>query len=218
MAIAPALSTLDADLRRIFGDRLQALIAYAPHAARAHALAVVDRLGADDLRDCAANATRWHAAGLAVPLLLEAEEFARSLDAFPLEFGAILADYQVVSGRDVLAELRVDPDDVRRACEVQCRSHLLHLREGYLEGAGHDRATAQLIVASAPALATLLTALRHLPNAPAIDATLARVEALAPRAGREAGTLSADEGRTLFPAYLDAMDRLVSAVDAWSGR
>ena len=65
------------------------------------------------------------------PLLLAANELERSLDAFPREFGAILADHLVVAGSNPFDGLRVDPADVRRACEVQTRSHLLHLREGF---------------------------------------------------------------------------------------
>ena len=38
--------------------------------------------------------------------------------------------------------LTVDPADLRRACEVQARSHLLHLREGYLETRGRADALA----------------------------------------------------------------------------
>ena len=88
----------------------------------------------------------WHDAGLATPLLLAAHEFGRSLDAFPLEFGAILADHVVVAGSDPFDGLRVDAADLRRACEVQARSHLLHLREGYLETRGRGDALADLIV------------------------------------------------------------------------
>ena len=36
--------------------------------------------------------------------------------------------------------------DLRRACEVQARSHLLHLREGYLETRGRADALSDLIV------------------------------------------------------------------------
>ena len=67
----------------------------------------------------------------ATPLLLAAHEFGRSLDAFPFEFGAILADHVVVSGSDPFDGPPRRPADLRRACEVQARSHLLHLREGF---------------------------------------------------------------------------------------
>ena len=57
----------------------------------------------------------WHDAGLATPLLIAADEFARSLDAFPFEFGAILWDHVVVAGSNPFDGLSVKPADLRRA-------------------------------------------------------------------------------------------------------
>src|SRR5919204_2351910 len=177
-----AIHVLERDLRGIFGSRLQSLVVYGerareavhhahaaggPRAGAHHAhddaadaaqtLAVVATLTGDDLRACAGRMAAWHAAGLATPLVLAAHEFGRSLDAFPLEFGAILADHRVVAGANPFDGLSVDAADLRRAVEVQARSHLLHLREGYLETHGRLDALAVLIVESAPAFAALLT-------------------------------------------------------------
>src|SRR5205807_2291386 len=113
------------------------------------------------------GAGAWHDRGLATPLLVAAHEFDRSLDAFPIEFGAILADYSVAAGADPFAGLAVDPADLRRACEVQARSHLLHLREGYLETRGRSDALSDLIVKSAAPFAALLVALARLEGHPA---------------------------------------------------
>src|SRR4029077_2402433 len=155
MVISPACTALDRDLRTIFSDRLHSLVAYAdaglPTTAPASTLAIVDLITAADLRACADRVAEWHEGGLSTPLLLEAHEFARSLDAFPFEFGAILADHLVVSGATPFEGLSVDAADMRRASEVQARGHLLHLRQGYLETCGRGDALAVLIVRSAPA-------------------------------------------------------------------
>ena len=116
---------------------------------------------------------RWQDGGLDTPLLLATHEFGRSLDVFPFEFGAILADHALVSGSDPFDGLRVEPADLRRACEVQARSHLLHLREGYLETRGRSDALAVLIVESAPAFAALVTSVAHLDAVAAGDAAAA---------------------------------------------
>src|SRR5438105_2231275 len=110
MAHIPAAArALERDLREIFGPRLQSLVAYglgdrhdasrdahadAAHGDRplTHTLAIVGAITADDLAACAGRVARWHDAGLATPLLMAAHEFEDSLDAFPLEFGAIIAD------------------------------------------------------------------------------------------------------------------------------
>src|SRR4030095_10682905 len=144
-----SVHTLERELRGVFGPRLQSLVAYglktAPDRTPARTMALVASLTEQDLRACAARATSWHAAGLATPLVVAAREVARSLDAFPLEFAAISADHVVVSGEEPFAQLRVDAADIRRACEVQARSHLLHLREAFVEAGGNGEALGPLV-------------------------------------------------------------------------
>jgi hypothetical protein len=215
MNIPEAVQTVDRELRDIFGARLHSLVAYAtadaPGAAPATTLAVVDNLTADDLRACAERVASWHEAGAATPLLLEAREFDRSLDAFPFEFGAILADHVLVSGRDPFAGLRVDAADLRRACEIQARSHLLHLREGFMETQGRGDMLVDLILRSAPALAALMKTVAQLPGATIDDSVLTRVAELS-----AATPLSPADARQLFPAYLEAVERLTRYIDQWS--
>jgi hypothetical protein len=216
MNITDAVRTVDRELRDIFGPRLHSLVAYAAAdattATPTPTLAIVDNLTADDLRACAGRIVAWHDAGVATPLLLEAQEFDRSLDVFPFEFGAILADHVVVSGRNPFAGLAVDPADLRRACEVQARSHLLHLREGFIETAGRGDVLVDLIARSAAPLAALLRSAQRLGHssiaAAAADQTLARVAKL-----QGALPLSSDEARSLFPGYLEAIERLTRAID-----
>jgi hypothetical protein len=219
MLITDAVRALDRDLRDIFDQRLQSFVAYAEAAAAAGnptpTLAVVDNLTADDLRRCANRAAAWHESGLATPLLLEAREFDRSLDAFPLEFGAILADHVVVSGANPFDGLRVELADLRRACEVQARSHLLHLREGYIETEDRGDAIADLIVRSAGPLAALIKSVGRLTASETAQSNgvLARVAQLTGGAA-----LSVDEARRIFPTYLEAVERLTREIDQWSPR
>src|SRR5260221_3238910 len=197
MSIPDAVQTLQRDLSSVFGARLQSLVIYGPraresrdgaqahhdshdshdshdnhhsHAAPIQTMAVVDALSGDDLRACAARVSGWHDGGLATPLLVVAAELESSLDSFPLEFGAIQADHVVVSGAGPFASIAVDPADVRRACEHQARSHLLHLREGFLETRGRADALAVLIVSSAAAFAALITSIARLDGRDATDA------------------------------------------------
>jgi hypothetical protein len=214
MRNAQAVQDLDRDLRTIFGHRMQSLVTYGASASDdvpVATLAIVSSLTAADLRTCAERLTVWHRYGLATPLLLEADEFGRSLDAFPFEFGAILADHEIVSGSDPFDGLSVDSADLRRACEVQARSHRLHLREGFMETEGRNDRIADLIVRSAAPLAALLQNVRLLTGAADTAPALSRVVELAP-----AGTLSSDEARRLFPDYLAAVDALVDRLDRWS--
>jgi len=249
METASAVQTLEKELRGIFGARLQSIVAYGermrettrtahdahgPGHSQAHGeaaavqtIAMVETLTGDDLRACAGRVAAWHDAGLATPLVLAAHEFARSLDAFPLEFGAIIADHTVVTGRNPFEGMTVDAADLRRAVEVQARSHLLHLREGFLETRGRADALALLIEQSAPAFAALLSSLARLDRQPSHDpAAVARyaerqllvpggvvAEVVALAGPREISSHDADR---LFPAYLDAVEKLVSYIDQWS--
>jgi hypothetical protein len=241
MAISDAVHLLDRELREIFGPRLQSLIVYGAasgghakadahgHAeAPARTLAVVERMTREDLRACAGRVAGWHARGLTTPLLVAAHEFDRSLDAFPLEFGAILADHVIVSGGNPFAASRLDPADVRRACEVQARSHLLHLREAYLETHGRADALSDLIVQSAPAFAALLRSVARLEGQPSEDGAAARhaerILGLPGGAITDIVQLTGDhelpsaDAERLFAPYLEAVEKLVSYVDGWASR
>jgi hypothetical protein len=243
MSNADALQFLDRELREIFGPRLQSLVMYGaldgrhakddghsqahgPAESPSRTLAVVEGMTREDLRACATRVDAWHARGLATPLLVAAHEFDRSLDVFPLEFGAILADHVVVSGENPFTASKLEPADLRRACEVQARSHLLHLREGYLETRGRADALSDLIVQSAPAFAALLMSVARLEKDVPGDAGAAARHAeriLGVSGGAIADIVqlvgihelpSADAER-LFGPYLAAVEKLVAYVDGW---
>jgi hypothetical protein len=238
------VSMLEHELRDIFRGRLRSLVAHGLQAATSPAapdphhgahgvarltqtLAVVETLTGDDLKACAEHVARWHDAGLATPLLLVAMELERFLDAFPLEFGAILADHVLVAGSDPFDGLRVDSGNVRRSCEVQARSHLLHLREGFLETRGRADALAVLIVRSAAPFAALLASLARLQGLALADPAAAgrhaeRTLELPPGVVTDVVKLahvteiSSAEASRIFPAYLDAAERLSTYVDGWT--
>ena len=228
---ATAANILTSDLQTICGSRLQAVVVYGPHAAGStsgplHTLALVERLDLADLEACARRHRAWAREGLATPLLLDREEFARSLDVFPMEFGAILAHHQVVFGTDPFEGLSVHAGDLRRACEVEIKGHLLHLRESYVESGGDPEVTAEIVHASAPALRTLLEHVARLDGAPA-----ASNEALTAHAAARLGTghggalggvltlldtsVATTDAARLFPSYLGAVKALARYVDDW---
>jgi hypothetical protein len=213
MAISDAVTALNRDMREMFGDRLRSVVAYAitdrASDTAQPTLVVVDALTPADLRACAALVVKWHESGLATPLILESSEFGRSLDAFPYEFGAILADHTIVSGENPFTGLQVDPADMRRACEIQARSHLLHLREGYIETQGRSDALAELIARSAAPLSALLRSVARLKGISAADGVLAQV------AGLNGKELSPEAARRLFPDYLSAVEYLTTEIDRW---
>ena len=190
-------------------------------------LALVESLAYADLAAGAERADDWQARGLDMPLLLPAAEFRQSLDAFPLEYGDIIAHHILVRGDDPFHGLVVAPEDLRRACEVKVRSHAIHLREGFLLAAHKPRQIADLIVASAAPFASLIQTFALVSGAPrqmppdALAEHVARVATLdSDLLGRllrieEDRALDPSEAVPLYPPYLDAVHALVDVIDAW---
>lgn len=221
---SPAAVVLD-DLRAIFAGRLEAFVTYAPAVTPQPSLALVTTLGLDDLTACAARAARWAHAGAATPVVLTRREFAQSLDAFPVEFGEIIAHHVTLHGDDPFAGLSVAPGDLRRACEAQVRSLLLHVREDYMEAAGRQRAVAAVVADSAPEFRALLQLVARLHGEAGDLRNLAAWAA--ERLGLDPGVVSdvlllanapdrsgVDAAR-LFPQYLAATEQLARHIDAW---
>lgn len=226
-----ALRSLASDLHRIFGNRLYSVCAYGhvtDEDAEARSIALVDRLSFEDLAACTPLARQWDRQNLAVPLILERDEFVRTLDVFPLEYGEIIAHHVPIYGDDPFEHLSVAEADVRRGCELQAKSHLIHLREGFLETGGDQRAVGRLIAASALGFVRLLTNMVMLvaPEAsPTSDEELAE---LAERdlgvpadltrevlMTRTAGASTIADPTALLARYVAAVERLWEFVDAW---
>src|SRR6185503_17760450 len=141
--------------------RLRSVVAYGPHveghaAAPLTCLALVSSLGVPDLESCARHAARWHRNRIATPLVMSDTEFRTSLDAFPLEYGEIIRSHQRVYGSDPFDGVAIAPADLRRACEAQIKSHLVHLREGFIEAGGDPSHIAAVVAESASAFTALL--------------------------------------------------------------
>ena len=228
-----AVDRLLGDLRAIFGTRLISLVVYGRHASGVaprdvpvHTLALVDGLSFADLDACGRVSRRWQQDGLAVPLVINRAEFARSLDVFPVEFGAIIDAHTVIAGPDPFADLSVSAADLRRACEVGLKGHLLHLREAYIERHGELDGIARLVETSAGALRTLVGNVarldgRPIGSSPELAPYLTGI--IGPSHGRALMAvlslgdtpIGADDAARLFPEYLAATDALAAYVDAW---
>jgi hypothetical protein len=233
--VARAVHQLASHLTAIFGTRLVSIVIYGPWvvadagpapppATAVNTLALVEALEFADLSACAERAAAWEGSGLAMPLLLSRSEFVSSLDAFPLEFGDIVARHAVVAGSDPFVGVGVRGEDLRRACEVQAKSHLIHLREGFLEAAGTPAGVDRLIRESIPSFSTLLANLarleRHAADSPR---DLARFAAdrlgisasLVERLLALARPLAPDEALQLYAPYHDATAAISQQVDRW---
>ena len=190
---------LAADLREIFGDRLKMVAAFGGNS---HTCAVVESLTLEDLDRCAVREkNQWTKQRLNAPLFLLAQELDRARDAFPLEFSEIIATRRIIAGTDLFEGVTVPKSDLRRACEVQARGHLVHLREGYVEAAGDRKAIDKLVLAAIPPFRALVT------NA-------ARLDGISPKA--LVTQLQLENFERGFPEALRAAEGLVEYVDRWA--
>jgi hypothetical protein len=227
----PAADALTRDLGGVFRDRLLSIVVYGGQVdgnatAALQALALVSSLTAEDLAACAQLTGGWSRGGIGTPLILPDAEFRASLDVFPLEYGEIVRAHTLVYGADPFTGVAMSSGDLRLACEAQAKSHLLHLRQGYMETGGRLPAVARLVAQSAPAFAALLRNVGRLSGVQSAD----RMEATrqgATTAGLSMTTvdailslenpsaLPASDPARLFPDYLAAVERLAAVVDQW---
>ena len=148
-----AFERLAADLERVFATRFTALVAYGTETG----LAFAESIRPDDLDALGPLVGTWHGEGLATPLVMTSDEFRRSLDAFPIEFQAILDRHLVIAGQPPFNGVRIPPQDLRHACEIQARSFLIHIRQGWLQCGGHHTEIDALVVRSAQPFRALLS-------------------------------------------------------------
>ncbi len=208
-----AFHELARDLGQVFANRLKSLVAYGERTDEgAHTLALVEHLAFADLAKCAPRAGRWRQLGLATPLILTPHEFRRSLDVFPLEYGEIIDNHTVIAGADPFDGVTVNETDLRRGCERQAKSQLIHLREGFLE-------TRRRPCRDRPADGRLGT---DAPNA--ADQPGSTGPGVAARAGITGDLVrevtAADESAIADPSallarYVSAVERLWQDVDGW---
>jgi hypothetical protein len=193
-----SIDSLVAQLKDIFSDRLKMVAAFGD---KASTCAVVQSLTLGDLDRCAAHAAAWNKSGLDAPLLIVEGDLRRALDAFPLELTEIIATRRIVHGADLFADVVVPKQELRRACEVQARGHVLHLREGYIEAAADAKKIAALVAAAVLPFRALVK-------------NVARLDGISPKA--LVTQLDLDNFEKGFAEALRAADRIVDYVDRWS--
>ena len=95
-----------------------------------------------------------------MPLPLSAKNRPARLDVFPAEYGGSSPPHRGLG--DARSATRDCETDLRRACELQAKSHLIHLREGFLEAGGDLNEVVYFIASSSHAFRSLLSNIARL--------------------------------------------------------
>jgi hypothetical protein len=227
------IATYGEEVEKALGPRLLCLALYGsaagsdffePHS-DVNIAVVVSQVTIDVLEALAPVVMRWEKRRFATPLLIERDFLARARDSFPMELDDIRRQHRLLAGRDLLTDITVDDDAVRRQCEKEARARLLRLRALYLATAGAPSALERLMLES---LRSNLIFLRHLlrlqgeePGRCYRDVLEKGQEVLGPLP-LMARLLDHREGRTRlvphalrleFREYLGEVERIVHALD-----
>jgi predicted nucleotidyltransferase len=128
------------ELGRVLGDRLLMAAAYGsvmrgdfdPQRSDVNLLLCVESADTDTLTQLAGLLQEAHAAFRCSPFLLSRQEIERGVDVFAVRFTDIRKSHVLLEGTDLLGPLKIEPRDLRFACEHDLRNALLKLRRAYL--------------------------------------------------------------------------------------
>jgi hypothetical protein len=160
-----------------FGEQLEGVLLYGsavrgeflPGRSNLNILLLVSSYDSAVLKQYSSLHRQWSKEQIVVPLFLTEEELRISAEVFPLEFLEIQEQHRVLGGRDPFIGFHVKTDRLREAVVQGFMSHLLRLRQRYVEGNGADEATAILLPLSITSLLPLLRGVQRLLNRPVLS-------------------------------------------------
>ena len=222
------------DVKGVFGEQLEGMLLYGsavrgeflPGRSNLNILLLVSSYDSAVLKQYSALHRQWGKEQIVVPLFLTEEELRMSAAVFPLEFLEIQEHHRVLGGRDPFIGFHVKADRLREAVVQGLMSHLLRLRQRYVEGGGSDEATTILLPLSITSNLPLLRGVERLLGRPVLTHSDAVIKDVAEQLNLDLqGLLDAlllkrgqispgpREVPRLFDRYLQAATLLARAVE-----
>lgn len=141
--VQKGLKTVIEDLVEIYGKEIVSIFAYgsvtgpdySPKGSDINIAVVLKDTSLGKLKLALGTLKKALKKKITVPLFLTPSYIKMSLDTFPMEFIGMKESRLVLLGEDVLANVEVKTEDVRRECEYQLKGKLLTIRQAYLEQA-----------------------------------------------------------------------------------
>ena len=171
------LQTYVKDVKGVFGEQLEGMLLYGsavrgeflPGRSNLNILLLVSSYDSAVLKKYGALHRHWSKEQIVVPLFLTEEELHTSAAVFPLEFLEIQEQHRVLGGRDPFIGFHVKTDRLRETVVQGVTSHLLRLRQRYVEGGGSDDATTILLPLSITSIVPLLRGVQRLLGRPVLS-------------------------------------------------
>lgn len=230
-----ALDRFVRDVQDLYGGDLVAVFLYGSATTGEHVAGrsdinvgvVLSRLTPVLLRKASGHLRAWARQGFATPAFFDPQFLHDALDVFPIEFLDIQIHHRTLWGPDLLADLRIGAEPLRRQCERELRGTLLKLRQAYVESSSSPKDLEAVLVSAANGLMVLartLLRLAHGEEGASTEAVLDHVETqfgVSAANLRKAWRLKRGEIRVtgselgaLYQAVLEEFQRLVQVVDA----
>jgi hypothetical protein len=225
------------DVKGVFGEHLEGMLLYGsavrgeflPGRSNLNILLLVSSYDSAVLKQYSSLHRQWSKEQIVVPLFLTEEELRMSAAVFPLEFLEIQEQHRVLGGRDPFIGFHVKSDRLREAVVQGLMSHLLRLRQRYVEGGGSDDATTILLPLSITSTLPLLRGVQRLLGRPVLSHSEAVIKDVAEQLKLDLqGLLDAlllkrgqispgpQEVPRLFDRYLQAATAIARAVEQLS--
>ena len=168
------LQTYVKEVNAAFGDQMEGMLLYGSAVrgeflrgrSNLNILLLVSSCDSAVLKQYSLLHRRWSKEQIVVPLFLTEEELCRSAAVFPLEFLEIQEQHRVLDGRDPFIGFHVKTDRLKEAVVQGLTSHIIRLRQRYVEGGGNDEATTILLPLSMTSTIPLLRGVRRLLGRP----------------------------------------------------
>ena len=164
------LRTYVKEVKGVFGEQLEGMLLYGsavrgefiPGRSNLNILLLVPSYDSAVLKRYSTLHGKWSKDQIVAPLFLTEEELRTSAAVFPLEYLEIQEHHRVLEGRDPFIGFSVKTDRLREAVIQGLTSHLLRLRQRYVEGGGTDDATTILLSLSITAAMPLLRGVQRI--------------------------------------------------------
>ena len=165
------------EAKGVFGAQLEGLLLYGsavrgeflPGRSNLNILLLVSSYDSAVLKQYSVLHRRWSKEQIVVPLFLTEEELHMLAAVFPLEFLEVQEQHRVLGGRDPFIGFHVKTDRLREAVVQGLASHVLRLRQRYVEGGGDDEATTILLPLSITSIVPLLRGVQRLLGRPLLS-------------------------------------------------